>query len=376
MKTNFDDSVAFSDWNDWKWQLKHRIRTTEELEKYIFVSPEEKYGIASLQNHNLPMVLTPYFASLMDKKNPDCPIRKQVIPSTEELVFSKWERNDPCGEENDSPVPFLVHRYPDRVLLIATQACAAYCRYCTRRRLDRRKCDLEIDFEKMYRYIQNNKNIRDVLISGGDPLLFETQKLEEIIKNIRRIPHVEIIRLGTRVPTVLPQRIDEELVDMLKKYQPLYLSIHFSHYKEITETVKEKCTLLADNGLPLGSQTVILKGINDSLSVLKKLFHELLKIRVKPYYLYQCDLVQGIEHFRTPLDKGIEIIENLRGHTSGYAIPTFVIDAPQGGGKVPVGPNYIISKADEKLIFRNYRMKVFQYPTGENIKKQTEKVLY
>lgn len=348
--------------NDWKWQLKNRITTASELSKYVNLTESElaACGVDS----RLKMSVTPHFLTLIDKNDPNCPVRKQAIPTYSELKFSENDLSDPCGEEKDTIVPGLVHRYPDRVLLLATDLCAMYCRHCTRRRLvGQKETSLSAEqLEAAYDYIWKNKKIRDVLISGGDPLMLSDEKLESILKNLREIPHVEIIRIGTRVPVVLPQRITPELVAVLKKYHPLYMSLHFNHPKEISLETKIACSFLADSGIPLGSQTVLLKGINDTPKIMMRLMHELMKIRVKPYYIYQCDLATGTSHFRTSVASGIKIIESLRGHTTGYAVPTFVIDAPSGGGKVPVSPEYVISKNKGNIIIRNWKKEIYVYP--------------
>nr|MBC7245137.1 lysine 2,3-aminomutase [Chloroflexota bacterium] len=363
--------VPDKDWNDWRWQLRHRITAPEQLKNVIEMTPEEEAGVQTTCQR-LRMAITPYFASLMDAKDPHCPIRRQVVPTTDELVVSKDELRDPLSEDADSPVPGLVHRYPDRVLLLVTDQCASYCRHCTRRRLVGGKAE-RMPPETMRRavqYIAQHSEVRDVLISGGDPLLLSESVLEPLLQALRAIPHVEIIRIGTRVPVLLPQRITPELVAMLSKYHPLWMNIHFNHPKEITPETAEACARLANVGIPLGSQTVLLRGINDCPHIIKKLMHELLKIRVRPYYLYQCDLSQGISHFRTSISKGIEIIEHLRGHTSGLAIPTFVLDAPGGAGKVPIMPQYLISMSDKVAVVRNYAGAISAYPlphgyTGE-----------
>lgn len=350
------------EWKDWKWQLKNRITTLEELKPLISLTPSEEEGIRK-SSGRLAMAITPYFFSLIDKTNTNCPIRRQTIPTIEEFNISSHDMVDPCGEDTHSPLPGLVHRYPDRVLLLVTDSCAMYCRYCTRRRIVGEELPpISIDrFEEAYKYIKSKKAIRDVLISGGDPLMLNTEHLEYYLKRLRSISHIDIIRLGTRIPVTLPMRIDNELTNMLKKYHPIYMSIHFSHYREITQEVKDACGLLADAGIPLGSQTVLLKGINDKPSIMKRLMHDLLRIRVRPYYIYQCDMVTGTGHFRTPISAGINIIEKLRGHTSGYAVPTFVVDAPGGGGKIPVGPTYLISQAKDKMVLRNYQGNIFEY---------------
>lgn len=349
-------------WDDWRWQLKNRIVTIEDLRPLITLTKREEEGVKRADGR-LSMAITPYFFSLIDRNDPKCPIRKQAIPRMEEFSVSSCEMVDPCGEDSHSPVPGLVHRYPDRALLIVTESCAMYCRYCTRKRLvGTEDPPMSIErFDDALKYIRSKKTIRDVLISGGDPLMLKTAVLERYIKELRAIPHIEIIRIGTRVPVTLPMRVDKELTDMLKKYHPLYMSIHFSHPKEVTPEVARACAMLSDAGVPLGSQTVLLRGINDKPAVMKKLMHELLKIRVRPYYLYQCDPALGTSHFRTPVSVGINIIEELRGHTTGYAVPTFVVDAPGGGGKIPLAPTYCISQAKGSVTLRNYENKIFNY---------------
>lgn len=355
--------VSEREWNDWRWQLRHRITTLEQIKEVVDLIPEEIEGIKNSKGR-LALAVTPYFASLMDPVNPNCPIRRQAMPRIEECHLSKYDMVDPCGEDKDSPVPGLVHRYPDRVLLLVTDQCAVYCRYCTRRRLvgSSERSITQGNFEEVLKYLRSHRKVRDVLLSGGDPLLLENERLEEILSRLRAIPHIEILRIGTRVPVTLPQRITGGLVRMLKKYHPLMISIHFTHPKEITDRVKKACGELADGGIPLGSQTVLLKGINNKSQIMKKLVQELLKIRVRPYYIYQCDLAMGTEHFRTSVATGIQIIEKLRGHTTGYAVPTYVVDAPGGGGKIPVEPVYVVSKGKGKIVLKNYEGKVFEYP--------------
>ncbi|MBP7216269.1 MAG: KamA family radical SAM protein [Candidatus Omnitrophica bacterium] len=350
------------DWEDWHWQLKHRIRSRDDLAQVITLTPEEEEGIKRASGR-LSMAITPYWAALMDPDDANCPLRRQAVPVSHESAVSPHEMVDPCAEDRDSPAAHLVHRYPDRVLLLATEHCAMYCRHCTRRRLvgDHEESSARSRFDAAIEYIKSNKKIRDVLISGGDPLILEDDEIEKLIQKIRAISHVEFLRLGTRVPVTLPQRIDEKLVTMLKKYSPLWVSIHFNHPKEITKRCKLACDMLSDAGIPLGSQTVLLKGINDRPYIMKKLMHELLQIRVRPYYIYQCDPVRGTQHFRTPVATGINIVEKLRGHTSGYAIPTYVIDGPGGGGKIPIGPAYILSQAKGKYVLRNYKGKIYTY---------------
>ncbi len=354
--------VTEEQWNDWRWQVKNRIIDVEDLKKVINLTPEEEEGVtAALEK--LKMGITPYYAMLMDKDDPNCPVRKQAVPTMYETYISDADQDDPLHEEHDSPVPGLTHRYPDRVLLLITDQCSMYCRHCTRRRFAGQK-DSESPLENIDRaieYIRNNTEVRDVLLSGGDCLLVSDERLEYIISKLREIPHIDIIRLGSRTPVVLPQRITPEFANMLKKYHPVWLNTHFNHIKEITPEAKKACELLADAGVPLGNQTVLLRGINDCVHVIRELLHELVKIRVRPYYIYQCDLSMGIEHFRTPVAKGIEIIESLRGHTSGFVVPTFVVDAPGGGGKIPVMPNYIISQSPNKVILRNYEGVITTY---------------
>ncbi len=359
--------VKDEQWNDWKWQLSHRITDVAELSKYIKLTESEEKAVHECLKA-LRMAITPYYLSLIDPDNTHCPVRKQAIPTTNELEQSPEDLVDPLHEDGDSPVPGLTHRYPDRVLLLITDQCSMYCRHCTRRRFAGHT-DKPMPMNKIMGaidYIRQNKQIRDVLISGGDPLVFSDEKLEEIIKSIREIPHVEIIRIGTRTPVVMPQRITPELVAMLKKYQPVWINTHFNHPQEITEESKRACEMLADGGFPLGNQSVLLRGINDCVHVMKGLVHGLVKMRVRPYYIYQCDLSVGLEHFRTPVAAGIDIIEGLRGHTSGFCVPTYVVDAPGGGGKIPVMPNYLISQGYNKVVLRNYEgvISVYQEPVN------------
>jgi lysine 2,3-aminomutase len=360
--------VTEREWNDWRWQLRHRLTTIEQMEEVVHLTPEETEGIKNSRGR-LAMAVTPYFASLMDPTSGNCPIRRQAIPRVEECHLSKNDMVDPCGEDKDSPVPGLVHRYPDRVLLLVTDQCAVYCRYCTRRRLvgANERSITQGNFEEALKYLKSHRKVRDVLLSGGDPLLLENERLEELLSRLRAIPHIELLRIGTRVPVSLPQRVTTGLVRMLKKYHPLMMSIHFTHPKEITDAVRRACGELADAGIPLGSQTVLLKGINDKPYIMKKLVQELLRIRVRPYYIYQCDLATGTEHFRTSVATGIQIIEKLRGHTTGYAVPTYVVDAPGGGGKIPLGPVYLVSRAKGRVVLKNYEGKVFEYPEANII---------
>ena len=354
--------VSPEDWNDWRWQMRNDIRDVETLSKVVPLSEAEKSDIAEVLKV-FRMAITPYYASLIDPGNPACPIRLQAVPRIEETQFGGHDESDPLHEDVDSPAPGLTHRYPDRVLFLVTHLCSMNCRHCTRRRMvgveDRHLDDVYI--EAALEYIRRTPAIRDVLISGGDPFVLPTEKLERIIAGIRAIPHVEIIRIGTRTPVVMPMRVTEELVAMLRKYQPVYVNTHFNHPKEITQEAKEACARLADAGIPLGNQSVLLRDVNDCPVLMKRLVQDLLAIRVKPYYLYQCDLSRGIAHFRTTVSKGIEIIENLRGHTSGLAVPTFVIDAPGGGGKIPVMPDYLIASNEKRVVLRNYEGVITTY---------------
>ncbi len=347
-------AVTEGEWGDWRWQLRHRLSSLEDLGAVLRLTPEEVAGIGA--RDRLRLDVTPYFASLMDPEDSGCPIRRQVIPSGRESESCPETREDSLDEEGHSPVPGLVHRYPDRVLMLVSTQCASYCRYCTRSRVvgDPRAQFGPADHDAQLRYIEATPTVRDVLVSGGDPLLLSPRTLDRILARLGAIPHVQVVRLGTRVPVFLPQRIDDDLVAMLRSHHPLWMNIHFNHPREITPEVRRACARLADAGIPLGSQTVLLAGINDCPNVMRELVQELVAMRVRPYYLYQCDEVQGAAHFRTPVGKGIEIVESLRGHTSGFAVPTFVIDAPEGGGKVPVSPQYVVSRSDRRVVLRNY----------------------
>lgn len=347
--------IEDSQWNDWKWQIKNRVETLDQLKKYLTLTPQEEEGVKQ-SLATLRMAITPYYLSLIDPNDPNCPIRKQAVPTAPETNIAPTDLLDPLHEDSDSPVPGLTHRYPDRVLLLITDMCSMYCRHCTRRRFAGQKDDESPadNIQNAIDYIAATPQVRDVLLSGGDGLMVSDAKLESIIKRLRAIPHVEIIRIGSRIPVVCPQRITDNLVNMLKQYHPIWLNTHFNHPNEITPESTAACAKLADAGIPLGNQSVLLKGINDCVNIMKRLVHGLVKIRVRPYYIYQCDLSQGLSHFRTPISKGIEIIEGLRGHTSGYAVPTFVVDAPGGGGKTPVGPTYVISQSPGKVVLRNF----------------------
>jgi lysine 2,3-aminomutase len=360
----FWHDVSETDWNDWRWQLKHRITTIEQLQKFLpTLTPEELAG-ARLANHKLALGITPYFFNLIDPADENCPIRRQVVPRLEETHTASWEMSDPCGEDSHSPVPGLVHRYPDRVLFLVTDRCASYCRYCTRSRLvsNASGYDFHPEFDKQIAYIAAHPEIRDVLLSGGDPLLLSDEKLEDLLSRLRAIPHVEFLRIGSRIPTFLPQRITPELCAMLKQFHPLFLSIHSNHPRELTTEVRDALARLADAGIPLGNQTVLLKHVNDDADVMKAHLQKLLLCRVRPYYIYQCDLIAGSAHLRASVRQGIEIMEKLRGHTTGYAVPTYVIDAPGGGGKVPVSPEYVLSRNADRVVIRNFEGKIFEYP--------------
>jgi lysine 2,3-aminomutase len=356
--------VSDADWNDWRWQLKHRITNAEQLQKFLPTLTPEEFAGAKLANTKLALAITPYFFNLIDPADENCPIRLQVIPKLAESHTAPWEMSDPVGEDSHSPVPGLVHRYPDRVLFLVTDRCAAYCRYCTRSRLvsNATGYDFHPEFDKQIAYIAAHAEIRDVLLSGGDPLLLSDDKLENLLSRLRAIPHVEFLRIGSRIPTFLPQRITPELCAMLKKFHPLFISVHSNHPRELTTEVRDALGRLADAGIPLGNQSVLLKHVNDDATVMKALVQKLLMCRVKPYYIYQCDLISGSAHLRTSVRKGIEIMQQLRGHTTGYAVPQYVIDAPGGGGKVPVNPEYVLSHNADRVLLRNYEGKIFEYP--------------
>lgn len=368
MKGTLWENTSPEQWNDWNWQMKNRITSGEQLGKMIRLHGKEGLEIQKCLEH-FKMAITPYYACLIDPDNPDCPIKMQAVPSEKELVVDECEMEDPLCEEQFSPVEGIVHRYPDRVLFVLTHKCSMYCRHCTRRR--KVGCEdfslSKAKLEKAFEYISRNPKIRDVLLSGGDPLVMPDSWLESIIKRLREIPHVEIIRIGTRTPVVLPMRITDDLLKMLRKYHPIWINTHFNHPKEITPESIQACEKIVDAGIPLGNQCVLLRGINDNADILKELFTKLVKIRVRPYYLYQCDIAKGIGHFRTPVSQGIEIMKNIRGYISGYAVPEFVIDAPGGGGKTPVNPDYIISLDDRQAFLRNYEGKFYTYPNPVSI---------
>lgn len=370
---NFRDIELFKDvtdeqWNDYHWQLQNAIKDVETLEKVVKLTADEHENLKKCLK-KFTMGITPYYAALMDREDPSCPVRMQSVPTLAELYDDPSDLADPLHEDVDSPVPGLTHRYPDRVLLLVTNMCSMNCRHCTRRRIvgdtDMHMPDSNVS--KAIEYIRNNPQVRDVLISGGDPFMLSDDKLESILSRLREIDHLEMIRLGTRTPVVMPQRITDSLVNMLKKYHPVFVNTHFNHAKEITAEARAACAKLADAGIPLGNQSVLLRGINDSPEVMKQLMHKLLTIRVRPYYIYQCDLSLGISHFRTSVAKGIEIIENLRGHTTGLAVPTFVVDAPGGGGKIPVMPQYVLSQGERRMVLRNYEGVITTYTEPQDL---------
>ncbi|MBK8976225.1 MAG: KamA family radical SAM protein [Planctomycetes bacterium] len=353
-----------AEWTDWKWQLRHRIRDLPTLERMLRLSDDEREMVRSLGDR-LPVGVTPYYMSLFDAEDPLEPLRRTMIPVGNEDLTSVGELDDPLAEDEDMPVPGLVHRYPDRVLFLVTSFCATYCRYCTRSRLVGKTGEYHFNqaqYQAAIDYIARTPQIRDVLISGGDPLTMADDRIEWLLSRLRAIPHVEFIRIGSKVPAVLPQRITPQLVKMLRKYHPFWMSIHFTHPNEVTPEVAQACARLADAGIPLGSQTVLLRDVNDDVDTMKELVHRLLRIRVRPYYIYQCDPIPGSAHFRTPVEKGLEIIEGLRGHTTGYAVPHFVIDAPGGGGKLPLLPSYVVGREGDELVLRNYAGRTFRYP--------------
>lgn len=354
--------VTETEWNDWKWQISHRLKTVDDIAKVIDLTEKEAEDIRKVMD-GFRIGITPYYASLMDPDDPKDPVRMQAVPIIAETYRGSADMEDPLHEDSDSPAPGLTHRYPDRVLFLITDQCSMYCRHCTRRRLagENDGARSRKDMDACIEYIKNTPQVRDVLLSGGDCLCVSDDTLEYVISELRKIDHVEIVRLGSRTPVVMPQRITDDLVNMLKKYHPIWLNTHFNHPNEMTEEAAAACAKLANAGIPLGNQTVLLRGLNDSPAVMRELVHVLVKNRVRPYYIYQCDLSLGIEHFRTKVSKGIELIESLRGHTSGYAVPTFVVDAPGGGGKIPVMPQYVISQAPGRVILRNYEGVITTY---------------
>ncbi len=364
LRKQFIFRASPAEWNDWQWQLRNRVQSFDTLSTILTLSQEETDAVKT-NGEALPLAITPYYASLLDKTNPMHPLRRAVVPVRAELCRSFGESEDPLGEDADSPVPGLVHRYPDRVLFLVTDFCSTYCRYCTRSRMVGRSSAMHggaSNWEKALGYIEANTSIRDVLLSGGDPLTLNDDSLEWLLSRLCRISHLEFVRIGTKAPVVLPQRITPRLARLLKRYHPLWINIHFMHPEEVTPETSTACTRLADAGIPLGSQTVLLKGINDDVDTMKELYHRLLKIRVRPYYLYQCDPIAGSGHFRTPVEKGLEIIKGLRGHTSGLAVPNYVIDAPGGGGKIPLLPEYFLGRYGDNILLKNYEELIFRYP--------------
>ncbi len=357
-------------WNDWRWQVANRIYRPAQLEAMLRLSPQER-GALSFQGAKLPLGITPYYMSLLDADDPRHPLRRTVVPSLEEFIRTSGEAEDPLGEESQSPVPGLVHRYPDRVLLLLTDFCSTYCRYCTRSRVvghgmiypSKSRLTAAID------YIRRVPTIRDVLISGGDPLTLGDERLDWLLTSLRQIPHVELLRIGTKIPAVLPQRITPKLVRMLRRHHPLWMSLHFAHPEECTPESARACARLADAGIPLGSQTVLLKGVNDTVETMRRLVHGLLQMRVRPYYLYQCDPIIGTGHFRTPVESGLDILRGLRGYTSGYAVPTYVVDAPGGGGKIPLMPESVVGREGDTLLIRNYQGDVYRYPDRQPVSR-------
>ncbi|MFC1490656.1 lysine 2,3-aminomutase [Candidatus Latescibacterota bacterium] len=360
-----DSDVSKSNWGDWKWQIKHRITTLNEVEKLLDLNlTVEKKAEIEKTIGKFPLSITPYYLSLIDTDNfENDPVFLQSVPSIQELIISKEDMSDPLHEDKDSPVQGITHRYPDRVLFLVSNMCAMYCRHCTRKRKvgdidnipSREIIDAGLD------YIRKTPVIRDVLLSGGDPFLLSDKYLDYILTELGKIEHIEVIRIGTRTPVVLPTRITDDLVTMLKKHQPLWINTHFNHPRELTTSARMALEKLANAGIPLGNQTVLLSGVNDCPKIMRSLVHKLVANRVRPYYLYQCDLSEGLSHFRTPVGKGIEIIESLIGHTSGFCVPTYVIDAPGGGGKIPVMPNYLISWSTNKVVLRNYEGVITTY---------------
>ena len=354
--------VPLEQWETYRWQMANRIQDVDKLRQVIRLTPSETAAVTRRSGRFI-MGIPPYWAALMDPDDPMCPIRRQAVPTEEEYKLSPNDMIDPLGEDSHMPVPGLVHRYPDRVLLLVVEVCSMYCRFCTRSRVVGTSAGYSrpANIDAAIDYIKAHRKIRDVLISGGDPLTLSDERLDDVLTKLKAIPHVEFVRIGTRNPVTLPYRVTESLCAVLRKHKPVWMSLHFNHPKEVTPAAKKACGMLADSGVPLGSQTVLMKGINDRPAIMKKLFHELLKTRVRPYYIYQCDPVKGTAHFRTPVSVGLQIIEKLRGHTSGYAVPTFVVDGPGGGGKIPLMPNYVVSVKNGVWTLRNYAGKLFTY---------------
>jgi lysine 2,3-aminomutase len=363
-RKRFFPGVKTSEWNDWRWQNRNRIRSLEQLERMIVVTDAERAAILRHEGP-LPIGVTPYYMSLIDAADPSQGLRRTTIPTLAEFDRTPGEQEDPLGEDGHSPVPGLVHRYPDRVLLLVTNFCSVYCRYCTRARLvgaSGERALRKADIDRAIEYIAATPAIRDCLISGGDPLSLDEDRLEYVLSRLRSIPHLEFVRIGSKQPVVQPMRVTPTLTKMLRRYHPIWMSLHFTHPDEVTPEVAEACGRLADAGIPLGSQTVLLKGVNDDVATLKRLFHALLKIRVRPYYLYQCDPISGSSHFRTTVDKGLELISQLRGYTTGYAVPNYVVDAPGGGGKIAMLPDSVVGRDGNDLLLRNFAGEQCRYP--------------
>lgn len=361
------EAVPDEDWESWTWQLQNRLTRPAQLEEYMELTPQEKEGCLHA-NKKLALAITPYFFNLIDRDDPDCPIRRQVIPQAGELRAGPEERLDPVGEDKHSPAPGIVHRYPDRVLFLVTDRCASYCRYCTRSRMVSNAQDYNFHpaLEEGLAYVEGNPAVRDVLLSGGDPLLLSDRKMDYLLGRLRKIPHVEFIRIGSRIPVFLPQRITPELASIFRRHGPLWMSIHVNHPRECTQELKAACERLAFAGVPLGNQSVLLRKVNDDVEVMKSLVHRLLQMRVRPYYLYQCDLITGSAHLRADPSKGIEIVRGLRGHTTGYSVPQFIIDAPGGGGKIPLNPDYVEAITEREIVLRNFQGKTYRYPLEKN----------
>jgi len=376
-RADYYANIPDEKWNNWRWQLSNRINTPEEFEKVIPLTDSEREALSAA--HLFRVDITPYYASLINPDDSNDPIRKQVVPTAGEMVPFTAMMEDSLAEDRHSPVPGLVHRYPDRVLMLVTTQCASYCRYCTRSRIvgDPTETFSREEFEMQLEYLKRTPQVRDVLLSGGDPLVLAPKVLEEILSRLREIPHIEILRIGSRVPVFLPMRITEELTNTLQKFHPMWLNIHVNHSNEISSELADACDRLTRAGIPLGNQSVLLAGVNDNVHIQRQLVHDLVRIRVRPYYLYQCDLVEGAGHFRTPVSKGVEIMEGLRGHTTGFAVPTYCIDAPGGGGKIPVMPNYMISMSDHKIVLRNFEgfITTYEEPVDYNPSKAAQTTL-
>ncbi len=358
--------VAADQWNDWRWQMRHAVRSLAELERYVPLTEAERLGCRDTAAL-FRLGISPYYLSLMDRQHPFCPVRMQAIPVHAEARVRPGELEDPLGEDKTRPVSAIVHRYPDRVLLLALDSCSTYCRHCTRRRITKGgETELSrAELEKGIGYIRAHPEVRDVLISGGDPFLLTEARLEELLQPLRAIPHVEMVRIGTRVPVCLPMRVTEALARLLRKYAPLFVVTHFNHPKELTAEARGACELLVDHGVPVENQAVLLRRVNSEARIIKELSHALLRARVRPYYLHQMDVAEGCEHLRTPLATGVQILEALRGHTSGLAVPHLAVDLPGGGGKVTLQPEYVVERRGQETVFRNFRGETYRYPEPE-----------